>query len=165
MNARMRYRYAKALSRFGAIRRPPQFWRPFGARYGSLLMKSRNKHSFYWPFEVGAGGGTRTHTTFYSPRILSPVRLPFRHTGNRLLTSRFVMLPTTKTFRATICATMIAPNRSSHIAITGNNFAKVPDGRKQPIRGPGTRHPGFIHAQSSVETRGISRISTMSRSA
>jgi hypothetical protein len=32
--------------------------------------------------QVGAGGGTRTHTTFYGPRILSPVRLPFRHTGN-----------------------------------------------------------------------------------
>ena len=30
---------------------------------------------------IGAGGGTRTHTTFYGPRILSPVRLPFRHTG------------------------------------------------------------------------------------
>ena len=33
-------------------------------------------------YEAGAGGGTRTHTTFYGPRILSPVRLPFRHTGN-----------------------------------------------------------------------------------
>ncbi len=31
---------------------------------------------------IGAGGGTRTHTAFYGPRILSPVRLPFRHTGN-----------------------------------------------------------------------------------
>jgi hypothetical protein len=31
--------------------------------------------------KIGAGGGTRTRTTFYSPRILSPVRLPFRHTG------------------------------------------------------------------------------------
>jgi len=31
--------------------------------------------------KVGAGGETRTHTTFYGPRILSPVRLPFRHTG------------------------------------------------------------------------------------
>src|SRR5690349_2628406 len=30
----------------------------------------------------GAGGRTRTDTAFYSPRILSPVRLPFRHTGN-----------------------------------------------------------------------------------
>ena len=30
---------------------------------------------------VGAGGGTRTRTTFYGPGILSPVRLPFRHTG------------------------------------------------------------------------------------
>src|SRR5271169_195753 len=33
------------------------------------------------PINTGAGGGTRTHTTFYGPRILSPVRLPFRHTG------------------------------------------------------------------------------------
>ena len=31
--------------------------------------------------KAGAGGETRTHTTFYGPRILSPVRLPFRHTG------------------------------------------------------------------------------------
>jgi hypothetical protein len=31
---------------------------------------------------TGAGGGTRTRTTFYGPGILSPVRLPFRHTGN-----------------------------------------------------------------------------------
>ena len=37
--------------------------------------------------KAGAGGETRTHTTFYGPRILSPVRLPFRHTGNRLFTN------------------------------------------------------------------------------
>ena len=35
---------------------------------------------------LGAGGGTRTRTTFYCPRILSPVRLPFRHTGNVVTT-------------------------------------------------------------------------------
>ena len=29
----------------------------------------------------GTGGGTRTHTPFYGPRILSPVCLPFHHTG------------------------------------------------------------------------------------
>ena len=34
------------------------------------------------PYFIGAGGGTRTRTTFYRPGILSPVRLPFRHTGN-----------------------------------------------------------------------------------
>src|SRR5262245_24555755 len=34
------------------------------------------------PEKSGAGGGTRTRTTFYGPRILSPARLPFRHTGN-----------------------------------------------------------------------------------
>ena len=32
--------------------------------------------------ESGARGRTRTDTTFYGPRILSPVRLPFRHTGS-----------------------------------------------------------------------------------
>ena len=32
--------------------------------------------------EIGAGGRTRTDTTFEGPGILSPVRLPFRHTGN-----------------------------------------------------------------------------------
>ena len=30
---------------------------------------------------LGAGGRTRTDTSFKGPRILSPVRLPFRHTG------------------------------------------------------------------------------------
>jgi hypothetical protein len=39
--------------------------------------------------KAGAGGGTRTHTTFYGPRILSPVRLPFRHTGNLDFTGYF----------------------------------------------------------------------------
>ena len=31
--------------------------------------------------QVGAGGRGRTDTGCYAPRILSPVRLPFRHTG------------------------------------------------------------------------------------
>ncbi len=42
--------------------------------------------------ESGAGGGTRTRTAFYGPGILSPVRLPFRHTGmpfNQRLMNRF----------------------------------------------------------------------------
>ena len=30
---------------------------------------------------VGTGGGTRTHTRIAPQRILSPLRLPFRHTG------------------------------------------------------------------------------------
>ena len=30
---------------------------------------------------VGTGGGTRTHTEIALQRILSPLRLPFRHTG------------------------------------------------------------------------------------
>ena len=44
----------------------------------------------------GAGGGTRTRTTFYGPRILSPVRLPFRHTGNALLTMIYEFSTTPK---------------------------------------------------------------------
>jgi hypothetical protein len=38
----------------------------------------------------GAGGRTRTDTTFYGPRILSPVRLPFRHTGARQGSQKFL---------------------------------------------------------------------------
>ncbi len=39
------------------------------------------RHRDGWAVRSGAGGRTRTDTTFYGPRILSPVRLPFRHTG------------------------------------------------------------------------------------
>ena len=52
-------------------------------------MESRHRRFFercgdqVKPFD-GAGGRTRTDTTFYGPRILSPVRLPFRHTGGVL---------------------------------------------------------------------------------
>src|SRR5438874_1425507 len=44
---------------------------------------AKNPRQVFIPKANGAGGGTRTHTAFYGPRILSPVRLPFRHTGNR----------------------------------------------------------------------------------
>ena len=50
-----------------------------GTAFLLLLQLSVKQH-----LKVGAGGGTRTRTTFYSPRILSPVRLPFRHTGKLL---------------------------------------------------------------------------------
>ena len=44
--------------------------------------RNRNfRQSIFAVKVVGAGGRTRTDTTFYGPRILSPVRLPFRHTG------------------------------------------------------------------------------------
>ncbi len=33
---------------------------------------------------AGAGGGTRTRTGIAPQRILSPLRLPFRHTGVRI---------------------------------------------------------------------------------
>ena len=46
-----------------------------------ILQKWHYDLYFQWFSQFGAGGGTRTRTTFYGPRILSPVRLPFRHTG------------------------------------------------------------------------------------
>ena len=64
--------------------------------------------------KTGAGGGTRTRTSCYGPRILSPVRLPFRHTGNRLSAS------------------------------SGGKFSKFLHGRKQPIRGLWQRTGNFI---------------------
>jgi hypothetical protein len=57
---------------------------------GHLRLPGRSLKRVGWPanrssrsddLKVGAGGRTRTDTTFYGPRILSPVRLPFRHTG------------------------------------------------------------------------------------
>ena len=54
-------------------------FRAFGNHHFTLYLLA-----FY---QFGAGGGTRTHTTFKGPRILSPVRLPFRHTGNPLFST------------------------------------------------------------------------------
>ncbi len=45
------------------------------------MLKTAKSAVFISYLRFGAGGGTRTRTTFYGPRILSPVRLPFRHTG------------------------------------------------------------------------------------
>ena len=59
-------------------------------------------------FPIGAGGGTRTRTTFYSPRILSPVRLPFRHTGYLLFTTFPAVLSLTRLTCASICASVVA---------------------------------------------------------
>lgn len=80
------------------------------------------------PNQAGAGGGTRTHTPFYGPRILSPVRLPFRHTGafatNRVRTCKpSVARPANPPYRI---------KRPAHFLI----FAKVPHRRKQPMQQP-----------------------------
>ena len=40
----------------------------------------------------GAGGRGRTDTSCYGPRILSPVRLPFRHTGIIVTTIAYILL-------------------------------------------------------------------------
>ena len=49
------------------------FGNPRYSRFGNLRDACR---------PIGAGGGTRTRTSCYGPRILSPVRLPFRHSGS-----------------------------------------------------------------------------------
>ena len=68
--------------------------------------------------KIGAGGGTRTHTTFYSPGILSPVRLPFRHTGSPNCCRS--------------CADACDDELSSEVHDL--NFANGGDGRKPAIR-------------------------------
>ena len=53
-------------------------------RYDFINERSLKATRALIPFvtiNFGAGGRTRTDTAFYGPRILSPVRLPFRHTG------------------------------------------------------------------------------------
>jgi hypothetical protein len=50
----------------------------FGVRDDTLPLKNLGAEAL----RFGAGGRTRTDTGCYTPRILSPVRLPFRHTGN-----------------------------------------------------------------------------------
>ncbi len=60
----------------------PAVWRPvcFGTGW-PLLFDVAVSATMPAGNSFGAGGRTRTDTTFYGPRILSPVRLPFRHTG------------------------------------------------------------------------------------
>lgn len=55
------------------------FWRTFPLRTGSRTFR-RILINYSYCATSGAGGRTRTDTSFYGPRILSPVRLPFRHT-------------------------------------------------------------------------------------
>ena len=101
--------------------------------------------------KIGAGGGTRTHTTFYSPGILSPVRLPFRHTGNLMFTAIpygsddqhppvppvvRLLQPERRQPRVTAKGKFRNTGRRSR----GARFTKVLAGRKQPIRGPWGRN-------------------------
>jgi hypothetical protein len=116
----------------------------FGVRNGPVSTQPVAAHAV----GNGAGGRTRTDTTFYSPRILSPVRLPFRHTGNPAHQSltRFTIFEIDTC--ATVCAaiatgtTPISHKRHAH----AGTFAKVIDGNKQPIRGLWVRN-GRFYAQ------------------
>lgn len=81
------------------------------------------------PNRAGAGGGTRTHTRlFKGPRILSPVRLPFRHTG-AFATNRVHL----QAVRSSPCNPLYRIKRPTYFLI----FAKVPCQRKQPMQQPG----------------------------
>ncbi len=90
------------------------------------------------------------------------MRLPFRHTGNRLFTSIYaIFIDRQKRLCYHLCycnpmkaqATassntngLVVGRRQSH----GDNFAKVLDGRKQPIRGLWVRN-GRFYAQLKIE--------------
>ena len=90
------------------------------------------------------------------------MRLPFRHTGNRL----FAMIYAEFSDSKTACATNLCYGYRLHAKATtrsitnrpdigrqqshGDNFAKVLDGRKQPIRALWVRN-GRYYAQLKIE--------------
>jgi len=87
--------------------------------------------------------------------ILSPVRLPFRHTGKPMstivecisekeyLTSRcFNAMERNASQRSSDCCKSTRANVRFHAA----TFAKVPAGRKQPVRGLGQRGGAILRA-------------------
>jgi integrase len=90
------------------------------------------------------------------------VRLPFRHTGNRLFTITYAIFGDSQKrlcYHLCYCYRMQAQaaTRSStkrsvvgHQPSHGSNFAKVLDGRKQPIRGLWVRN-GRFYAQLKIE--------------
>ena len=92
--------------------------------------------------KIGAGGGTRTRTTFYRPGILSPVRLPFRHTGNLLFTDTYVNesrpdLPLCHG-NDVQCQASSSNCQAPALAVQLHNYGryqKVRDGHKRPVRG------------------------------
>ena len=75
----------------GSMRGTAGDWRPPAAGMGIcfefplwLRLGRAKLKGFLDVFEAGkegAGGGTRTRTPLSRKRILSPLRLPFRHTG------------------------------------------------------------------------------------
>ncbi|MDB6038227.1 MAG: hypothetical protein JWM99_2068, partial [Verrucomicrobiales bacterium] len=79
----------------------------------------------------GAGGRTRTDTGFYTPRILSPVRLPFRHTGKSTfepLRSRIDRTRLSENYKHAGFDRIALPH-----AISAAHYTKVFQYRKQPI--------------------------------
>ena len=93
-----------------------------------LIVKQRDK--------IGAGGGTRTRTTFYGPRILSPVRLPFRHTGNIATTiaCNYSFAPCLKLLRYLPRFTVMNGLATSR-TLPASIYQKVFDSRKRRVRG------------------------------
>ena len=109
----------------------------FSVRLRQEPMSPMHKHQQI-PLKMA---GTRTHTTFYSPRILSPVRLPFRHTGIPVFKASEKFLNASKKF-VSCRLSGVKSNTSEGLALNQGSqrrfhvatFAKVLDGRKQPIR-------------------------------
>src|SRR5688500_16471281 len=89
---------------------------------------------------IGAGGGTRTRTTFYSPGILSPVRLPFRHTGNTIISYlQYKPRDYLRLARYLVPMQSAASRRRPH----PNAYRKVLDSRKRRVRGMWQRNDHF----------------------
>jgi hypothetical protein len=102
--------------------------------------------------QFGAGGRTRTGTTFYGPRILSPVRLPFRHTGN-LDSIEFLIVHHSQLNIATLAWYADRPSLFVAILIRVTSIRRFSTSASSAIRGLWERNRTFV-ARIAMETDG-----------
>jgi hypothetical protein len=97
---------------------------------------------------VGTGGGTRTHTAFYSPRILSPVRLPFRHTGQ----STFMRNSELPDRTMAVCATACADRRASDDRLNrSHQYPAAISAKSRGLESPKSRRGASLAAEFAAQ--------------
>ena len=101
--------------------------------------------------KIGAGGGTRTHTTFYSPGILSPVRLPFRHTGNLIVQRRVLILGLALPRQVAWCSRRSLKPLQHPAIVASDSYINIVSSRKRRVR---RRRDEPVVSSPSREQRG-----------
>src|SRR6266566_7187648 len=119
--------------------------------------------SILYVLRIGAGGRTRTDTAFYGPRILSPVCLPFHHTGNADFIGDFVCrnilhLRVCPTFCPAVSRMKQTETLSDTVTKPAgrrpNAWNRVFNDRKQHVRGLWERN-ALYYAQLKIDGRPI----------